>query len=58
MKVRITEHGCLVLTPESETERYALRQWTQAAKVPVADLTRMEDTYFRGSHLMCEYLPK
>lgn len=41
--------GVLVLTPGSETERYALAKWTDNASVAVNDVARNESIYIRGS---------
>lgn len=51
MKVQLTANGLLVISAESPTEAYALRQWDREAFVLVNDVQRMETHFVKGSHI-------
>ena len=51
MQAHITQHGLLVITPETTTEAFALKSWEEKATVRMEDLMRNETTYIRGTSI-------
>lgn len=52
MKAEIDAHGTLVITPDTQTEAYAMAHWLQLSTVQVNDLPRMETRYVRGTAIL------
>lgn len=52
MKAEISKFGLLILTPESNTESYALMRWhNEASILQMPDLTYKEHVWFKGSFI-------
>lgn len=54
MKADLNENGVMTLRPETPTEAYALKHWTEAAWLVREDPTRIEGGHWRGSMLIVD----
>jgi hypothetical protein len=54
VKAELDKHGCLVITPESTTESYAMQHWCSVNMIQVRDIARAENWYLRGTSILIQ----
>jgi hypothetical protein len=54
MKAELDKNGVMRIIPETGTEAYALKQWSNSAWVSCKDVKLSEDGHWRGSMLIAD----
>ncbi len=51
MKAELNKHGALVVTPDTQTEAYAMAQWLRVNVISIQIMQLDEERFVRGSAL-------